>query len=160
MEITNTYKNIITGAELFDGTEINAITLVNGGSGYVENDILNLAGNVVKGKSAIVKVLTVDGSGAILTFNLEYHGYGYLGVGNVSSSGGSGTAATFDITNLKTANTIYSDRHLGNDATGNGTKSNPYATLTKLLSITVASTNVNRVFLWSKYRKRTFYCKY
>lgn len=70
------------------------VTLVGGGAGYTVNDILTLnAGGV----NATLKVLTLGGGGAVATFSLQTRGSGYQVATPVGVTGGTGAAATFNI---------------------------------------------------------------
>ena len=83
-------------------------TLVSGGTGYTINDILTLVspGPTSRGFStaAQIKVLTVDGSGVILTYQMYTPGsYWILPNGTLNSltpiavTGGTGSGATFTV---------------------------------------------------------------
>jgi hypothetical protein len=68
------------------------------GSGYVVNDILNVA--QPGGLGGQVKVAAVNGSGAPTAYVIQTAGAGYQLAVGVSVTGGTGTGALIDITNL------------------------------------------------------------
>jgi hypothetical protein len=72
-----------------------SITLSSGGSGYTAGDLL-LPPDGTYDQQTVIKVLTVDGSGTILTFALDRAGlYSATPASPSTVSGGTGTAATF-----------------------------------------------------------------
>jgi hypothetical protein len=80
------------------GGQIAILTVLSGAlsmAGYQQNDVLTLAG----GTGGTIKVLTVDGSGNILTFSILTAGSGYsISTNNVTTdSPAHGTGAKFDI---------------------------------------------------------------
>lgn len=79
---------------------ITGIVLANNGhgSGYSVNDVLTMVEPDAQGGQ--ITVLTVDGAGGILTFQLTSPGTGYDAAGNVSTTGGTGTGAKFNITSI------------------------------------------------------------
>jgi hypothetical protein len=91
----NFYKNS------YPAGQIKTITMANGGSGYHVNDILT----IVQGGAQLgtIKVLTVNGSGTILTWSLLTYGTGYSVANDLATTvlpvGGSG--ATFNITAIE-----------------------------------------------------------
>src|SRR3954464_3283800 len=73
-------------------------TLVAAGSGYLANDIVTLSGGTST-TTAQVKILTVDGSGHVLTFSVSRAGsYTLVPTGTISTSGGTGTLFTLTAT--------------------------------------------------------------
>lgn len=72
-----------------------AIGIHTPGSGYSVNDILGLAAQN-NGKSAYIKVLTVDSGGGVATFSILSAGNGYNGNNtvNLAATGGGGSAFT------------------------------------------------------------------
>lgn len=77
--------------------ETETVTLNAGGAGYTALDVLTLVGGT--GTSATIRVDTVDGGGAILTFTVLTTG-SYItlpGTAAVAVTGGTGTNATFNI---------------------------------------------------------------
>lgn len=80
---------------------VGAAAVGAGGSGYAMNDLIQITGAGGNYK-ATLKVLTVDGSGAILTFSIVTSGIGYsVGVGfSTTKLTGSGTAATITISSV------------------------------------------------------------
>lgn len=93
-----------------------ATVVINaGGSLYVVDDILTVAiggGAVAHGLNATLRVLTVDGGGAILTLRVETGG-AYTTDPTVTTgnapTGGTGTLATVDITMAETGYTLLID---------------------------------------------------
>lgn len=88
-------RQAVTGALAGTGA-IDTIVLNAGGADYAVNDILTLQG----GDGGTIKVLTIDGAGAILTFSVTNTGQGYqvangIGVNDVT---GVGAGATFNLT--------------------------------------------------------------
>jgi hypothetical protein len=83
-----------------NGGNISVTTLNNGGSGYAINDIFNIqyGGNV----SATGKVLTVNGSGVVLTYQITNAGAGYYhGTGlTTNETSGVGTGLKINITGV------------------------------------------------------------
>jgi hypothetical protein len=79
--------------------EITAATNTNDGASYAANEIITLTGGT--GTGAKVKVLTVSG-GNILTYEINEAGTGYTAGDALTqaSTTGSGTGATFEVTDL------------------------------------------------------------
>lgn len=81
-----------------DGNSPASITtavVVSGGTGYSVGDVLTISGGTSTDPAELT-VLTVDGSGAILTVNVTNGGnYSVLPTNPVSVTGGDGTGATF-----------------------------------------------------------------
>lgn len=76
---------------------IKAISLNNGGTGYIANDTLTIStGNA----DATITVLTVNGSGVILTIALALSGTGYAVGNGKATSGGAGSGAQINILSL------------------------------------------------------------
>lgn len=73
-----------------------ASTPTAGGNGYIPNDVLTIDG----GTAGTVTVLTVDGSGVVLTLALASIGSGYSTGTGQATTGGSGTGATVNITQV------------------------------------------------------------
>lgn len=112
------------------------ITIVDGTTGYVANEILTL-GAVGTGTAATIKVDTVDGDGTILTASVVTAG-AYTAISDVTAvaaTGGSGTGATFDVAlkinsvNVTTAGTGYTSAPAITDLPDGN------ATLTAVLSV-------------------------
>jgi len=80
-------------------------TPTNGGTGYAVGNILTITTGGTNGK---VQVLTVDGSGAVLTVALTQIGSGYSTGTGKATSGGSGTSATIHITAVATGQIVIS----------------------------------------------------
>lgn len=78
----------------------------SGGSGYVVGNVLTITGG--GGTGATATILTVDGSGAVLTFTLSTPGSGYTGTSNAATTGGAGSGATITITVVNKSITINS----------------------------------------------------
>jgi hypothetical protein len=122
----------------------NGPTLVSGGSGYAANNVLTLVGGTST-TAAQITVLTVDGSGSILTFSVANAGnYTTIPGSNpvsttVSPTGGTG--ATFNVywrTNLYTiinAGSGYVEQPTITFSGGNGTAGTAYATVGSTTSI-------------------------
>jgi len=74
-----------------------AASIASGGTGYAVNDYVTMTGGT--GTQAVVKVTSVDGSGVILTANLVVPGtYTTPPTNPASTTGGTGTGATFNLT--------------------------------------------------------------
>jgi len=129
MLIFKTYINPIDGVtSLYDGTEINTVTLNNGGSGYAVNDIFTInSGNEL----AIGKVLSIS-SGVVLTFSVLFAGFGYSVANGLTTNtiSGSGSGLVINVTGLQTRNTIFAHSVLGNDSNP-GTRTLPIQTVTR-----------------------------
>lgn len=102
---------------------VSGVSIQAPGSGYAVNDTISLAveGN---GNKAILKVLTVDGSGVVLTYSILNAGSGYVQdtINKVAStSSGSGTGFFAFITS--TGNTI-TQWHLQKNGSGYSTANN------------------------------------
>jgi hypothetical protein len=81
-------------------TAIKTITIANGGLNYQAGNILTITGGNGAGRFTVV---TVDGSGTILTGTISAAGTGYVLVSGIAVTGGSsGTGATLNITVLGT----------------------------------------------------------
>lgn len=118
-----TVDSLITG--VLDG-DIN-----NAGAGYAANNLLIIAGGSINCR---IRVLTVDGGGAIVTWEFENadtadRGDGYS-IGTENLTGGAGAGATFDITDLTngvdtisvtTPGTGYAEGDRSNATGGTGT---------------------------------------
>jgi hypothetical protein len=81
--------------------EVNAATVVNGGAGYLVNDVVTFQGGSFLVQAAIV-VTQVDGGGAITGFSFLLPGgnrgnYQVRPSNNVSVAGGAGLGATFSL---------------------------------------------------------------
>lgn len=75
-----------------------AAALVGAGADYAADDVLTVAGGT-QTEAITITVLTVDGGGAILTFEITTAGiYTALPANPVAVTGGAGTGATFTIT--------------------------------------------------------------
>lgn len=72
-------------------------TVINGGSGYLVNDVLTVSGG---GGNATVTVATIDGSGKVLTVTLTNAGTNYTVGGDISTTGGTGTGCKLYIKTL------------------------------------------------------------
>jgi hypothetical protein len=80
--------------------EITVLTNVDNGANYAANEIITLTGGT--GTGAKAKVLTVDGGGNILTYEINDAGEGYTAADALTqaSTTGSGTGATFTATTV------------------------------------------------------------
>ncbi len=76
-------------------TGIKTATLGAGGSGYTANDLLTVVEAGASG--GIYRVLTVDGSGAVLTIRRAAQGTGYAVANGLATTGGTGTNATINV---------------------------------------------------------------
>lgn len=75
------------------------IVVVSGGTGYAVNDVLDVVGGLGVAQATELQVLTVDGSGAVLTAGLLDPGsYSTAPTNPVSVTGGAGSGATFNLT--------------------------------------------------------------
>jgi hypothetical protein len=75
---------------------INSISsLLAGGTLYTALDVLTVVDNAAIGAGATIRVDTVDGGGAILTYTLLTGGNNYIG--GFTFTGGTGSGASFDI---------------------------------------------------------------
>lgn len=73
-------------------------TLVAAGASYLANDVVTLSGGTST-TTAQVKILTVDGSGHVLTFSVSRVGaYTVVPTGTISVTGGAGTGFTLTAT--------------------------------------------------------------
>jgi hypothetical protein len=86
---------------------IASVTISNGGTGYVVNDVLTLASG---SNDATITVNAVNGSGIIQTVTLTSPGTNYTVYKAQPTSGGTGTGATFNVAFLAgtTSNTYTS----------------------------------------------------
>jgi hypothetical protein len=77
---------------------MNTPTVAVAGTGYTANDLLTVIGGTSE-RAAQIKVLTVDGGGAILTYAVYDPGaYKVVPTNPAAAGGGTGTGATFNIT--------------------------------------------------------------
>lgn len=84
---------------------VGSVAIQSGGTGYAVNDIIELA-LPTNGNLAYLKVLTVDGSGVVLTVSVQTAGSGYVTdtINKVTGTGGGGTGFFAFVTS--TGNTI------------------------------------------------------
>lgn len=111
------------------GIGVSTATIVNAGTGYVVGDILTISGGT-KTTAGTLKVMAVGGGGAITTIRVESAGVDYtVNPGNpVSVTGGTGTAATFNLTFTGvTSGSANSGEHC--DDSGNGVVTNVNSSL-------------------------------
>lgn len=81
------------------GDVLQDIKINAAGSGYNVDDILTFVGGTPLDTAAQLKVLTVGGSGEVLTFDVEtYSIYSATPSNPVSVTGGAGSSATFNLT--------------------------------------------------------------
>lgn len=97
------YLSLVTELDNFITSDwVDTIAVNAAGTGYTVGDILTVAGGTVTHHAAQIRVLTVGGSGEILTARLWDSG-GYSADPTLSGNavtGGTGSAATFDLTML------------------------------------------------------------
>src|SRR5205814_5914153 len=87
----------VTGRAI-NQTTVSAAAIFAAGSGYKKNDTLTVVGGTFVFPTKL-KVLSVNGSGAILTFTTTSGAYSSSTPGNpVVVSGGTGTGAKFNLT--------------------------------------------------------------
>jgi hypothetical protein len=105
--VPNTFAADGYGIALYGGkTYIKTVAIAAGGTGYAVNDEIrfNSGLSATLNMEATVKVLTVNGSGTILTAELlEAGGYVASFAATVPTTGGTGTGATFTYTLSTTA---------------------------------------------------------
>jgi|WetSurMetagenome_2_1015567.scaffolds.fasta_scaffold00184_2 hypothetical protein len=77
--------------------------VTDAGSGYTVGDILNVTGG--GGSGGTVSVVTVDGTGAVLTIQVEHPGVGYTVGSGLNTTGGTGTGVTINL--ILRASTAY-----------------------------------------------------
>lgn len=75
-------------------TALKTAVLASPGSGYAAGEVLGIAG----GTGGTIRILTVDGSGAVLTFRFANRGTGYSATTGAATTGGSGTGCTVTTT--------------------------------------------------------------
>jgi len=99
-EVLATVKAASVSAGTF---KVSAIELEDAGSGYAENDVLTVDAGETGDTEATITVLTVDGSGTILTAEITTAGSYASNVftNPVSVTGGTGTLATFNLTMIE-----------------------------------------------------------
>lgn len=97
-------------------------TLQSGGTGYAVNDIIALA-TPANGNAAYVKVLTVDGSGVVLTFSVLTAGSGYVAdtINKVAGSGGGGSGFYAFVTGIGNTVTQWHIKTNGSGYSGSST---------------------------------------
>jgi len=97
------YLSLVTELDNFITADwVDTIAINAAGTGYTAGDILTVAGGTTTHHAAQIRVLTVGGSGEILTARLWDSG-GYSADPTLSANtvtGGTGSAATFDLTML------------------------------------------------------------
>lgn len=112
-----------------------------GGTGYAVNDIVTMVGGTPTGTACKLKVLTVDGSGAILTFTSTGAGGGFTysalpPTGNNTWSGGTGTGFT-------TANAVWHVNAFTITAAGSGYSAPPTVTLSPITGTPTITTTTS-----------------
>ena len=89
-------------------TEVTTVEINNGGSGYTVDDILQI-NQTTKTPKAEIKVLTVDGSGAITGIEIVSGGVYHYIEDNIETLDGTGTGAKVNITAVSGKQTIETD---------------------------------------------------
>lgn len=84
----------------FTATSISTISVVAGGSGYKQGDVLGVVENGASG--GYVTVATVNGSGTISAVTLTSPGIGYTVSGPLNTTGGAGSGATVTVSTVTT----------------------------------------------------------
>lgn len=112
---------------------VNGGTLGSGGTGYTANDVLTITGG--GGTGATFKVLTVNGSGVILTIEQLTPGSGYTATSTAATSGGTGTGGTITTTVVNNSITLSQNPStIGFPASGSLTINGNSYTYTTILS--------------------------
>ena len=89
--------NPAAGTVVSVAMNIKTVTITAAGSGYAADDILSVSGGTAA-STATIKVVSVNGSGAIQSAEIQSSGnYTALPSNAVSVSGGAGTSATFTL---------------------------------------------------------------
>lgn len=81
-------------ADMGATTALRTAVIAAAGSGYTANDVLAIAG----GTGGTVRVLTVDGSGAVTSIQIINPGSGYSAATGAATTGGTGTGCTITTT--------------------------------------------------------------
>ena len=81
-------------ADMGSVSALRTAVIAAAGSGYTANDILTIAG----GTGGTVRVLTVDGSGAVTSIEITNPGTGYSAATGAATTGGTGTLCTITTT--------------------------------------------------------------
>ncbi len=81
-------------ADMGATTALRTVAIAAAGSGYTANDILTIAA----GTGGTVRVLTVDGSGAVTSIQIANPGSGYSAATGAATTGGTGTGCTITTT--------------------------------------------------------------
>lgn len=81
-------------ADMGATTALRTAVIAAAGSGYTANDVLAIAG----GTGGTVRVLTVDGSGAVTSVQIANPGSGYSAATGAATTGGTGTGCTITTT--------------------------------------------------------------
>lgn len=92
--------------EMAVGAGIETASINIGGTGYQPGEILTVI--QTGGANGSVRVVSVDGSGAITAFTIDQKGYGYSIATGIAITGGGNNDATIDINSLSTASTATS----------------------------------------------------
>ncbi|MHB1000474.1 MAG: hypothetical protein ACYC27_14640 [Armatimonadota bacterium] len=79
---------------------VGAVVLNAAGTGYTAGDILTVVGNADGGTGAKIRVLTIGALGAVASIELVLEGEGYPTAAGFTTTGGTGTGCTVDITHL------------------------------------------------------------
>jgi hypothetical protein len=105
-------------------------TLDNGGSSYSANDVLSAVGGTGQVTAPKIKVLTVDGSGVILTWTITDPGTikeTQLPSSPLSTTGGTGTGATFAVSDFLPVGGLWKSTDRGaNWSNTGGVQGQPY----------------------------------
>lgn len=132
-------SSVGSGAVLSPLMALNAVTLVNPGTGYTANSTIHLVGGT-SSNAATISVDTITGNGAVATFHIvatPNQNYSALpaNAANVQVTGGSGTGASFN-TSFNLANVAITAGGSGYTTAniviegGNGNGAHATATLT------------------------------
>jgi len=89
-----------------DGIITSVDPLLNQGTGYVVNDVLNIVDGIGAGTGAQITVNTIGGLGEITAFTLTNPGTDY--VGNLTLAGGAGSGAILGVVTFKVFGSILS----------------------------------------------------
>jgi len=126
MESANTSNNVVRSNTIYSFTTTNiidAITVSDGGTGYINSESVTFTGG---GGSGGLGYLTTDSNGTIIAVDLTEVGSGYTSAPSVDLSNTSGSSATLLVTVIREAgrflpNTTVYGLYANGDATGGST---------------------------------------